>query len=103
MIKEKYLQLRIYSTERKNIMEKIKTLQIDDTAIPYNEDDPRYTAYKMTDEERRNIEMKFKLITKNDEKFITNLLDRMDKQDEISLDKNQMNKLCDIIRKSNIL
>lgn len=84
-------------------MEKIKTLQIDDTAIPYDEDDPRYAAYKMTDKERRNIEMKFKLITKNDEDFITNLLDRMDNQDEISLDKNQMNKLCDIIRKSNIL
>ena len=30
--------------ERKNIMDKIKTLQIDDTAIPYDEDDPRYAA-----------------------------------------------------------
>lgn len=84
-------------------MEKIKTLQIDDTAIPYDEDDPRYIPYKMTDEERRDIEMELKLITKNDEEFITDLLDRMDKQDEISLDKSQMNKLCDIIRKSNIL
>lgn len=84
-------------------MDKIKTLQIDDTAIPYDEDDPRYIAYKMTDEERRNIEMKFKLITKNDEEFIADLLDKMDNQDEISLDKSQMNKLCDIIRKSNIL
>lgn len=82
---------------------KIKTLQIDDTAIPYDEDDPRYIAYKMIDEERRNIEMKFKLITKKDEEFIADLLDGMDKQDEISLDKKQMNKLCDIIRKSNIL
>lgn len=82
---------------------KIKTLQIDDTAIPYDEDDPRYAPYKMTDEERRDIEMELKLITKNDEEFIADLLDRMDKQDEISLDKNQMNKLCDIIRKSNIL
>ena len=89
--------------ENKSKCGKIKTLQIDDTAIPYDENDPRYAPYKMTDEERRDIEMELKLITKNDEEFITDLLDRMDKQDEISLDKNQMNKLCDIIRKSNIL
>ena len=57
----------------------------------------------MSAEERRRIEMKFKLITIDDEVFIRNLLKEMDNKNEICLDKQQMNKLSDIIRKSNIL
>lgn len=88
---------------RLSCTDKIKSLQIDDTAIPLDETDPRYRKFMMSAEERRRIEMKFKLITIDDEVFIRNLLKEMDNKNEICLDKQQMNKLSDIIRKSNIL
>ncbi len=84
-------------------MSKIKELQIDDTSIPINKTDPKYESAKLSPEERHKYEMEFKLITLDDEVFIKDLLKKMDSQDEVTLNKSEMNKLSNIIRKSNIL